>query len=338
MHRPTNTWWGRNMVCLSADQFAENHLENNGVDVKRSKLEARSGILTWKWILEYTSQKNTYSRCKFTVAAKTKMVICNPSYMDLVKTKVVGGVVRCANILGAPVPGLLNGDGKLIGAGQIIIRRKNDINATMVSWRQLVTSVGACITIVSTILVTAVTYMGFEYRSVHDGDRRGFPVKLTAKYVDECLDIVQLQHAKAVMTPLTEQKSLNLHDETTACDQVQHSLFRAVVGKLQYITGVRPDLMFATKCLSYKLADLTRAKKVSRYLKGTRELNLYLAILALKPNDLNKTLKHITGYSDADWAGDPVTRKSTSCALCCVDQFPLTSECRGQVCSWCTVS
>ena len=51
------------------------------------------------------------------------------------------------------------------------------------------------------------------------------------------------------MTPLTEQKSLNLHDETTMCDQVQHSLFRAAVGKLQYITGVRPDLMFVTKML-----------------------------------------------------------------------------------------
>ena len=73
-----------------------------------------------------------------------------------------------------------------------------------------------------------VTYLGFEYRSVHDGDRRGFTVKPSAKYVDECLDIVQLQFARAVMTPLTEQKRLNLHDETTACDQV-HSLFRAVV-------------------------------------------------------------------------------------------------------------
>ena len=108
-----------------------------------------------------------------------------------------------------------------------------------------------------------------------------------------------------------------------------------IVGKLQYITGVRPDLMFVTKCLSHKLAsptlaDLTRAKKVLRYLKGTRELNLYLTIPALKPNDLNKTLKHITGYSDADWAGGPVTRKSTSCTLCYVDQFLLTSECRGQ--------
>ena len=153
------------------------------------------------------------------------------------------------------------------------------------------------------------------------------------------------------MTPLKEQKSLNLHDETTVCDQVQHSLFRAVVGKLQYITGVRPDLMFATKCLSYKLAsptlaDLTRARKVLRYSKGTRELNLYLTIPALKPNDLNKTLKHVTGYSDADWAGDPVTTKNTYCTLCYVDQFLMTrtgDRCFVQwrirtVCSWCTVS
>ena len=170
----------------------------------------------------------------------------------------------------------LNEDGKSIDTGQIIITqklqvRKNDINATMISWRHRVISVDRYITIVSTFLLTAVTYLGFEYRSVHDGDRRGFTVKPTAKYVDEWLDIVQLQHAKAVMTPLTEQKSLNLHDETTACDQVQHSLFRTVVGKLQYITGVRPDLMFATKCFSYKLASptlavLTRAKKVLRYL------------------------------------------------------------------------
>ena len=44
-----------------------------------------------------------------------------------------------------------------------------------------------------------VVYLGFEYRSVHDGER-GFTVKPTTKYVDECLDMVQLQNAKAVMT------------------------------------------------------------------------------------------------------------------------------------------
>ena len=109
----------------------------------------------------------------------------------------MGKVVRYTNILEAFIPKLLNEDGKLIDTGQIIITQKlqvhkNDINATMVSWRQLVTSVDRYITFVSTILVTAVIYLGFDYRSVHDGDRRGFTVKPTAKYVDECLDRDQI--------------------------------------------------------------------------------------------------------------------------------------------------
>ena len=63
---------------------------------------------------------------------------------------------------------------------------------------------------------------------------------------------------------------LNLHDETIVWDQVQNSLNRAVVAELQYISRMRPDLMFVTKSLSYKfllptLADLTDAKKTLRY-------------------------------------------------------------------------
>ena len=110
------------------------------------------------------------------VAAKTRMVICDPSYMYLAKTKVIGKVVRYTNIHEMPIPVLLNEDCKMIDTGQIIITQKK--NSTMVSWRQLVTFVDRYITIVSAILVT-VTYLGFEYRSVHDGDRRGFTVKPT---------------------------------------------------------------------------------------------------------------------------------------------------------------
>ena len=132
------------------------------------------------------------------VAAKTEMMICDPSYWDPSKTKVIGKVVRYTNILEEPIPKLLNEDDKLIDTGQIIITQKlqvckDDINATMVSWGQRVTSEDRYIAIVSTVLVTAVTYLGFEYRSVHDGDRRGFTVKPTDKYADECLDIVQLK-------------------------------------------------------------------------------------------------------------------------------------------------
>ena len=56
------------------------------------------------------------------------------------------------------------------------------------------------------------------------------------------------------------------------------------------------------------------AKSVEKFERNTRAESL-LTIPALNPNDLKKTLKHITGYSDADWAGNPVTKNSTSCTL-----------------------
>ena len=47
----------------------------------------------------------------------------------------------------------------------------------MVSWGHCVTSKDRYITIVSTVAVTAAVYLGFEHRSVHDGDGRRFTVK-----------------------------------------------------------------------------------------------------------------------------------------------------------------
>ena len=102
-----------------------------------------------------------------------------------------------------------------------------------------------------------VVYLGFEYRSAQKPERRGFAVTPAAMYVDECLEIVHLHNAKPVVTPLMQQTSANLHDDTTVCDQAEHALFRASACKLQYITGVRPDLLFVTECLSYKLASPT---------------------------------------------------------------------------------
>ena len=40
-----------------------------------------------------------------------------------------------------------------------------------------------------------LVYLGFEYRSVHEAERRRFTVKPTDKYVEECLDTVQLHNA-----------------------------------------------------------------------------------------------------------------------------------------------
>ena len=121
MHRLTSTWWGRNIVCLSADQLAENILEHSGVNVKRLKLEGRNGILTWKWILEYLDRLWNHVETRGMPTATAPMeiptvpppappppevrvhsncgMICDPSYVNPAKTKVIGKVVRYTNSL-----------------------------------------------------------------------------------------------------------------------------------------------------------------------------------------------------------------------------------------------
>ena len=79
------------------------------------------------------------------VATKTEMVICDPSYADPAKTKMIDWVVRSMKILGTPIPDLLNKESKLANSGQIIIPQillecKDDIYVMMVSWVHCVTS------------------------------------------------------------------------------------------------------------------------------------------------------------------------------------------------------
>ncbi|XP_062704370.1 uncharacterized protein LOC134286722 [Aedes albopictus] len=86
------------------------------------------------------------------------------------------------------------------------------------------------------------------------------------------------------------------------------SLYRSLVGSLLYIAiHARPDIAHATAVLGRKVnqpteADWVAAKRVIRFLRGT--LNKKLCF--------NGTSEELTGFADADWAGDCKTRKSTS--------------------------
>ena len=77
---------------------------------------------------------------------------------------------------------------------------------------------------------------------------------------------------------------------------------------LLYLTASRPYIMFAT-CLcarfqaNPKESHLIAVKRIFRYLKGTQNLGLWY------PKD---TCFNLVGYSDADYAGCKVDRKSTS--------------------------
>ncbi|XP_031265675.1 uncharacterized protein LOC116124111 [Pistacia vera] len=88
----------------------------------------------------------------------------------------------------------------------------------------------------------------------------------------------------------------------------QPSLYRSIVGGLQYLTLSRPDLAFSVNRLSQFLqpptiAHWTACKRVLRYIKGTLSHRLIF----------QKNSEFILeGYADADWASDVSDRRSTN--------------------------
>ena len=86
------------------------------------------------------------------------------------------------------------------------------------------------------------------------------------------------------------------------------TLYRSITGALQYATLTRPDISYSVQqaCLYMhdpRVPHLNHVKKILRYLKGT--IDHGLLINSSSPTSL-------TVYSDADWAGCPDTRRSTS--------------------------
>ena len=94
-------------------------------------------------------------------------------------------------------------------------------------------------------------------------------------------------------------------------------LYQQIVGSLQYAAGgTRPDIAYVVSTIakfSHQPMELhmTAAKRVLRYLKQTKDLNLTY---------IKNTPEAIIGYSDADWAGDVKDRrKQSSVALSTVE-------------------
>ncbi|XP_055632964.1 uncharacterized protein LOC129773391 [Toxorhynchites rutilus septentrionalis] len=100
-----------------------------------------------------------------------------------------------------------------------------------------------------------------------------------------------------------------LKDEVSSKPFEDGTKYRSVVGALLYIAVcARPDIATSVGILGRKFsapteADWTAAKRVVRYLKGTKKWKLQLG---------GKNAKALVAFSDSDWAGDKSTRKSTT--------------------------
>jgi hypothetical protein len=114
---------------------------------------------------------------------------------------------------------------------------------------------------------------------------------------------------KAMATPM--ETNLKLLVDTSS-KLVDATLYRQIIGSLMYLTNTRPDICFIVNTLSQYLLEPRRvhlvvAKHVMRYLKGTLDYGLCYT----RDHDFR-----LYGYTDLDWVGSALDRKSTS--RCCL--------------------
>nr|XP_040254971.1 uncharacterized mitochondrial protein AtMg00810-like [Aegilops tauschii subsp. strangulata] len=125
------------------------------------------------------------------------------------------------------------------------------------------------------------------------------------QYAQDLLERAGMLNCKPVPTPIDTKAKVSALDGSPAPDA---AFYRSIVSALQYLTLTRPDLQYIVQqvCLHMHAPRDTHwnlVKRILRYIRGTTALGLTLT--ASPSTDL-------VAYSDADWAGCPDTRRSTS--------------------------
>nr|GEW00124.1 hypothetical protein [Tanacetum cinerariifolium] len=125
------------------------------------------------------------------------------------------------------------------------------------------------------------------------------------KYVAKILRKFGLTDGKSASTPIDTEKPL-LKDLDG--EDVDVHTYRLMIGSLMYLTSSRLDIMFsvcACACFQVtpKASHLHAVKRIFKYLKGKLHLGLWYP----KDSPFN-----LVAYSDSDYAGASLDRKSTT--------------------------
>ncbi|GKA38550.1 ribonuclease H-like domain-containing protein [Tanacetum coccineum] len=124
------------------------------------------------------------------------------------------------------------------------------------------------------------------------------------KYALQLLERAHMVNCNPSRTPVDTDSKLG-PDGVPVQDP---TLYRSLAGGLQYLTFTRPDLSYAVQQICLYMHDprephFAALKRIMRYVQGTLDLGLHLYASATTS---------LVGYTDADWAGCPSTRRSTS--------------------------
>ena len=143
-------------------------------------------------------------------------------------------------------------------------------------------------------------FLGFQIKQLDEGT-----FICQEKYTKDLLKRFKMDDCKAIKTPMATNGHLDMDEGGNPVDQ---TLYRSMIGSLLYLTASRPDIMFSVcMCARFqanpKEAHLVAVKRILRYLKYTPSIGLWY------PKGARFQL---VGYSDSDYAGCKVDRKSTS--------------------------
>ncbi|XP_022014657.1 uncharacterized mitochondrial protein AtMg00810-like [Helianthus annuus] len=124
------------------------------------------------------------------------------------------------------------------------------------------------------------------------------------KYAHEIIERAGMSSCKPVSTPVDTNTKLSASGDTFR----DPTLYRSLAGALQYLTFTRPDISYVVQQLCMHMhapkdPHWLALKRVLRYIQGTTSYGLTLGSTAAPT---------LLAYTDADWAGCPDTRRSTS--------------------------
>ena len=158
----------------------------------------------------------------------------------------------------------------------------------------------------------AMNYLGIRLQ--RNGE--GFFEISQSDYIDKVLQVTEMTDAKVSRIPMdTGYHKLN----GTPLDTNEG--YRKLIGMLLYLSvNSRPDIAAPVAILCQKVSaptdsDLNEAKRVLRYLKGTKDIKLTLGT--------SRRSNELWAYTDSDWAEDQIDRKSNSGFVCFLSNSPI---------------
>ena len=123
-----------------------------------------------------------------------------------------------------------------------------------------------------------------------------------SKYIKDLVHKAGMDSCKPANTPCKPHHQMLQSEGQLLTDP---TVYRSIVGSLQYLTFTRPDIAFAVNTVCQFMSSPTdihfgAVKRIIRYLQGTMHIGI---------NFSADTVSKLTAFSDSDWAADLNTRR-----------------------------